>query len=141
MAADGAAVLAAADVERAHVFGVSMGGMIAQEFALQYPSRVRSLVLTCTSCGAPHAVPARPEVLAALDAQVAMTREQAMWMMAPFMYDAATPRERIDEDLASRLSAPVTNSHIVMTDRFDASMDAMLSFLEECAHVDEQAVS
>jgi len=41
MAADAAAVLNAARVNAAHVFGVSMGGMIAQEFALQFPNKVR----------------------------------------------------------------------------------------------------
>jgi len=41
MAPDAVAVLDAAGIRAAHVFGVSMGGMIAQEFALQYPSRVQ----------------------------------------------------------------------------------------------------
>jgi len=58
MASDAAAVLHAAGVESAHVFGVSRGGMIAQEFALQYPNRVRSLILGCTAAGGPHAVQA-----------------------------------------------------------------------------------
>jgi pimeloyl-ACP methyl ester carboxylesterase len=102
MASDAAAVMDAAKIDAAHVFGVSMGGMIAQEFALQYPARVNSLILGCTACGGPDAVPAEPDVLNALLARATMTVEEAIQAMAHYVYDTATPKERLEEDFAIR---------------------------------------
>lgn len=49
LAADAFAVMDAAGVESAHVYGMSMGGLTVQEMALAQPGRVRSLVLGCTA--------------------------------------------------------------------------------------------
>jgi 3-oxoadipate enol-lactonase len=103
MAADAAAVLDAAGVRRAHVFGISMGGMIAQELALAYPDRVNRLVLGCTACGGPKSIPAAAPVLQTLMARANMTPEDGVRAMVPYIYDSSTPRERIEEDLAIRL--------------------------------------
>lgn len=102
MASDAAAVLDAAGAERAHVFGISMGGMIAQEFALQYPKRVRSLILGCTASGGPHAVRAETDATQMVMMRAKMSAEQAAEAAVPFIYDQGTPRARIDEDIAMR---------------------------------------
>jgi 3-oxoadipate enol-lactonase len=47
LAADALAVLDAAGIDRAHVFGISMGGVLAIEVALQQPQRVRALIVGC----------------------------------------------------------------------------------------------
>jgi pimeloyl-ACP methyl ester carboxylesterase len=52
---DAAALLTALRIPRAHVYGVSMGGMVAQELALRHPGRVHGLVLGGTTPGGPFA--------------------------------------------------------------------------------------
>lgn len=66
MAADAVALLDALGIERAHVVGASMGGMIAQLVAIGYPDRVRSLTSIMSTTGNRRLPPARPEALAAL---------------------------------------------------------------------------
>lgn len=62
MAQDVLGLLDHLKIDSAHVFGLSMGGMIAQELAIQYPERVSGLVLASTHCGGPHQITASEEV-------------------------------------------------------------------------------
>lgn len=100
LASDAAAVLDAANEKTAHIFGVSMGGMIAQEFAVQYPQRVRSLILACTSPGGWHSVKPGIHVLTTLMARPTMTPERAREAFIPIIYASSTAPELIDEDMA-----------------------------------------
>ncbi len=102
MADDAATVMDAAGIEKARVFGISMGGMIAQELALRYPDRVDRLILGCTSFGGRTAKIAAKEVLQLLQARATMTPDEGAEALVPFIYDPHTPRSRIDEDLALR---------------------------------------
>jgi pimeloyl-ACP methyl ester carboxylesterase len=88
MASDLEAVLADAGVERAHVVGASMGGMIAQQYALDY-DRAQSLALLCTSYGGEEAIETPEETRARMFGvpDDADEREAIRYKMKPAMTD------------------------------------------------------
>ena len=69
MAADAIGLLDALGIQKAHIVGGSMGGMIAQILAAKYPGRTRSLVSIFSTSGRPGLPPGKPEALAMLTAQ------------------------------------------------------------------------
>jgi 3-oxoadipate enol-lactonase len=109
MADDALAVLDAADVAEASVYGISMGGMIAQELALRHPERVRALVLgASTAGGSRHTLPDR-EVLDFLRRRPSLPAEEAVWASVPYTYSRATRErhfDRIGADVEQRLRFP-----------------------------------
>jgi pimeloyl-ACP methyl ester carboxylesterase len=110
MADDAVAVLDAAGAERAHVYGLSLGGMVAQEVALRHPRRVMKLVLGASTPGGTAAVPIDDTVRAFFDRRAEMPAEEAVWASVPYNYSARTRAEhpeRIAQDIAQRLRYPI----------------------------------
>lgn len=76
MADDTASLMDALGIRRAALLGISMGGMIAQEFALVHQAKLSCLILGCTTFGGAEAVRAAPEVMDALVAGESANAEQ-----------------------------------------------------------------
>ena len=115
MAADAAAVLSAAlrasgttHAPRAHVFGCSLGGIVAQEFAFTYPERLRTLTLCCTHPAGTDAEWPDESVMKMLTARNEMEPEEAMRAAIPIAYAPGTPQDVIEEDIKLRLEIPTS---------------------------------
>ena len=80
-AEDAVAVLDAAGIDRAHVYGTSMGGKVAQWLAIDHPDRVGALVLGCTTPGGPLALVAGREVVGPLAGPTAAARRALAELM------------------------------------------------------------
>ena len=110
MAQDAVAVLDGAGVARAHVYGISLGSLVAQEVALRRPDRVDALVLGASSAGGFAAYKPSPSSFAQtfIARAGAMGPEEAEWAAVPYTYSEKTRRlhpERIGADIAHRLRA------------------------------------
>lgn len=105
MADDLAALLDSLGISKAHILGISMGGFIAQDFALRYPDKVDRLILVSTSAGGPDHVPMAPDVLAQMFATDGAPRDLARRKLAlayseTFMQKARDVEHLIDLRLA-----------------------------------------
>lgn len=109
-ARDAVGVLGALGIGRAHVYGTSMGGRIAQWVAVDHPDRVGALILGCTSAGGPGTAPADRGILRTLAGAPEPARRELVRLMVgadwmgplPVLGDAAmTTRARAGHRRAS----------------------------------------
>ena len=110
MADDVAAVLVAAGETSAHVFGASLGGVIAQELALRHPRLVRSLTLGCTGPGGADAVASEAVVHGFLRMRADMTPREAADASVPLVYADDTSPAEIAEDIDVRMTIPTSRA-------------------------------
>ena len=113
-AADGAALLDHVGWDSTAVFGISFGGMVAQEFAVTFPSRVERLVLACTSPGGAggssyplHTIPDLP-----LDEQERLRLHLADSRYTPKFLASHPFDQRLVEFAAAARSAPKTGEQL-----------------------------
>lgn len=125
MADDLAALLDELNIPKAHILGYSMGGMIAQEFALKYPNRVDKLILLATSSKIDGY--SRTIVKNWVNVRRSnMSREQIARNNAPFLYtaDLLDDAERYERSIQNSVSNP----HGQQDHAFMRQADAVLGF-------------
>ena len=122
---DTAGLMDVLGISRAHVFGVSMGGMIAQELVLNYPEKVEKLVLCSTYYGGTKSVLPSEEVLGMLRAdRSALSPEEIARMSIPLLFtkDFIKKNPDIIEIAIQRfLKAPISNESFMR--RLNAIME------------------
>ncbi len=97
MALDAVAVLDATGVERAHVMGLSMGGMIVQRLAIDHADRLLTMTSVMSRTGEPGYGDSEPEALAALTGPPAGSREEAIENQVKAIAIYGSKREWIDD--------------------------------------------
>ena len=103
MAADAVGLLDALNIEKAHLCGMSMGGMIAQSIAINYPRRVLSLISIYSTTGNPRLPPPKPEVLGLLMSPPPQEREAFVQFNVDLFRALTGPRFGLDEQWVRKL--------------------------------------
>jgi pimeloyl-ACP methyl ester carboxylesterase len=112
LAQDAIGLLDALEIDSAHVVGISMGGMVAQELVIAAPERVRTLTLGCTFPGGPEAKMTDMNVVALL-AEAVLSGDPAAAMKAGYQvmiseqYRAREGAYELYTEVASQYPAPV----------------------------------
>jgi 3-oxoadipate enol-lactonase len=127
MARDATAVLDAVGVERAHIVGYSMGGMISQLIATEHAERVDRLVLLSTHFGGPDTVSPTPEATRLFDPQEFFSRREPEVFMQFTMNILTSPGfvERVPEAL--RLMVENVRAEPTHPAAFMGQMQAIIS--------------
>lgn len=112
MTSDALAVLDAAGVGSAHVYGVSMGGGIALEFGIRHPERTRSLILGCTMAKTPD-IPPRPKWLISLVYRLSPLLKGLASKAYKGGYGDAAPDDRIARDRAMLDKDPFSMTGVI----------------------------
>ena len=106
MALDAVAVLDALDVERAHVMGLSMGGMIVQRLAIDHPDRLLTMTSVMSRTGEPGFGDSTPDALAVLTAPPPGSRDEYIdGHVAGIAIYGSTPDWIVEADLRARAAA------------------------------------
>ncbi len=88
LVSDAAGLLERLGIASAHVYGVSMGGMVAQELALRYPKLVSSLILGATTCGGSHALMPSQGILQKLFGIMNLSSDEAVKVSTSVTFSA-----------------------------------------------------
>jgi pimeloyl-ACP methyl ester carboxylesterase len=105
MADDAVGLLDALGIPKAHICGMSMGGMIAQTITIRHPDRVLSLISIYSRTGNPELLPPKPEILGLLIAPPPNQREAYVEHMLRVFKAIAGPRFGVDETWTCRIMA------------------------------------